>query len=101
MRLIAKHPILYLTGQYAIGDELPANDPLMVEAWLVAKTAAWEAEPGDEEFEDAEAPAEEITEVASATSVTAQPGLPGVAVNGETEENLVGRIPKTIGRSRK
>ena len=96
MRLIAKHPILYLTGQYAIGDELPANDPLMVEAWLVAKTAAWEAEPGD-----AEAPAEEITEVAFAASVTAQPGLPGVAVNGETEENLVGRIPKTIGRSRK
>lgn len=81
MKLVAKYPILYLTGQYAIGDELPANDPLMVEAWLDAKTAAWEAEPGDEEFVDEEATTEEITEVAHADSVTAEPGLPGMAVN--------------------
>jgi len=31
---------------------------------------------------------------------TAEPGLPGFAVNGETEENLVGKIPKTEARKR-
>ena len=37
-KLIATYPILYLSKQYEVGDELPANDPKMVEAWLEAKT---------------------------------------------------------------
>ena len=43
-KLIAKYPILYLSKQYDIGDELVANNPEMVKAWLDAGTAAWEKE---------------------------------------------------------
>lgn len=39
--LTATYPILYLSHQYKIGDELPTNDPEMVKAWLTAKTAVW------------------------------------------------------------
>ena len=39
--LTATYPILYLSHQYKIGDELPTNDPEMIKAWLAAKTAVW------------------------------------------------------------
>ena len=32
---------------------------------------------------------------------TAEPGLEGLAVNGETEENMVGKVPKTAARKKK
>lgn len=40
-RLVALTPILYLTHQYKIGDELPTNNLQMVSLWLEAGTAKW------------------------------------------------------------
>ena len=57
MKIIAIHPILYLSKQYKVGDELPANDHEMVEAWLKAKTAKKEEAPKEEAPEE-EAPKE-------------------------------------------
>ena len=42
MKLIAIYPILYRSHQYEIGEELPADDSEMVQAWLDAKTAIWQ-----------------------------------------------------------
>lgn len=39
--LYAKTDILYESHQYNMGDELPADKPDMVEAWLRAETAEW------------------------------------------------------------
>ena len=66
--LTALYPILYLSHQYKVGEELPANDPGMVEAWTAAGTAAWLP----------------IREPAvKAKPQTAEPGLPGqAAVSG-------------------
>ena len=41
-RLIALYPILYHSTQYKVGEELPANNPEMLEAWIKAGTAGWE-----------------------------------------------------------
>lgn len=41
-KLIAQRPIQYLGRAYERGAALPANDPLMTEAWLKAGSAAWE-----------------------------------------------------------
>lgn len=41
-KLIAQRPIQYLGRSYERGTALPANDPLMTEAWLKAGSAAWE-----------------------------------------------------------
>lgn len=41
MKLIAAYPILYRATQYQIGQEIPADDPAMVQAWLDAGTAKW------------------------------------------------------------
>lgn len=83
MKLIAIYPILYRSHQYEVGEELPADDPEMVQAWLDAKTAVWQ---------------EDQTK-AKARPVTAEAGLAGQSPNGEADENLVGRIPKTQARS--
>lgn len=83
MKLIAIYPILYRSHQYEIGEELPADDPEMVQAWLDAKTAIWQ----------------DGTSQVKAKPVTAQAGLAGQSPNGETDENLVGRVPKTPARS--
>ena len=88
VKLIAKYPILYLSKQYDIGDELIANNPEMVSAWIEAGTAV------DGKSEDELPPAK-------ATPVVAEAGLAGDAVGAETDENLVGKIPKTPARSRK
>lgn len=83
MKLIAIYPILYRSHQYEIGEELPADDSEMVQAWLDAKTAIWQDD----------------TSQVKAKPVTAQAGLAGQSPNGEADENLVGRIPKTLARS--
>lgn len=41
-KLIAKRLILYQGRNYNIGEAIPANDPVMTEAWLKAGSAAWE-----------------------------------------------------------
>ena len=73
-----------------MGETLPANNPDMVEAWLLAKTAAWVAD------EQTKAPAK-------ARPATAEPGQPGVSVVSESEDgdNLVGKVPKNAKRSKK
>jgi hypothetical protein len=59
MKIIATHPILYLSKQYKVGDELPANDHEMVEAWLKAKTAKKE-ETAKEETPKESKPKKEV-----------------------------------------
>lgn len=85
MKLVAIYPILYRSHQYEIGDTLPADDQSMVQAWLDAKTAMWQ---------------EEEVSGAKAKSVTAQAGLTGQSPNGETADNVVGRVPKTPARNK-
>ena len=75
MELVATYPILYRSHQYEVGDSLPADDESMVQAWLDAGTAVW-------------------------TPATATAGLAGESKNGETPENVVGRVPKTPTRSK-
>lgn len=87
--LVAVYPILFLSHQYNVGDVLPTNYPNMVEAWLAAGTAVWK----DSEALKADA--------VKARPKTAEPGLPGVAVASESEDNLVGKAPKTASRKKK
>lgn len=103
IKLVATYPILYLSKQYEIGEELVANNPEMVSAWIEAGTAKWVE---DEEFEPdmegtTDGKSEEALPPATATPVVAEAGLAGDAVGSETDENLVGKIPKTPARSRK
>ena len=85
MKLIAVHPILYRSRQYREGQELPADDAGMVQAWIEAGTAAWV---------DPDAP-----KPPKAKPAAAEAGLAGESPNGETDENLVGKVPKTPARS--
>lgn len=85
MKLIAVYPILYRSRQYWEGQELPADDAGMVQAWIEAGTAAWV---------DPDAP-----KPPKAKPAAAEPGLSGESPNGETDENLVGKVPKTPARS--
>lgn len=89
-RLTAKASILFKSKIYKPGEELPAKNPDMVEAWLEAGTAVW--------IDD-----EQTKTPAKARPRTAEPGLPGVAVHSESEngENLVGKVPKTNSRKKK
>ena len=82
MELVATYPILYRSHQYEVGDSLPADDESMVQAWLDAGTAVW---------------SEGKQEKAKATATA---GLAGESKNGETPENVVGRVPKTPTRSK-
>lgn len=88
MKLIAKTYILFESRNYKPGEELPAHNPGMVEAWLEAGTAVW---------------MEEVTLPTRAKPVTAEPGLAGKALVSESEngEDLVGKVPKTAKRARK
>ena len=88
-KLTAKVSILFESKLYAPGATLPANNPVMVEAWLEAGTAVWIDN--------------EQTKTPKAKARTAEPGQPGVAVHSESEngENLVGRVPKTNSRKKK
>lgn len=85
MELVATYPILYRSHQHEVGDSLPADDESMVRAWLDAGTAVW---------------SEGKQEKAKATPATATAGLAGESKNGETPENVVGRVPKTPTRSK-
>lgn len=85
MELVATYPTLYRSHQYEVGDSLPADDESMVQAWLDAGTAVW---------------SEGKQEKAKATPATATAGLAGESKNGETPENVVGRVPKTPTRSK-
>lgn len=87
MKLIATHAILYQSTQYAVGQSLPTNNPGMVEAWLEAGTAVWQEET-------------EKATPAKAKPATAEPGLAGDSKNGETAENVVGKVPKTPTRNK-
>lgn len=100
-KLIAKYPILYLSKQYDIGEELVANNPEMVKAWLDAGTAEWVEDEESVSDGDKDEKSEEELPPATATPVVAEAGLAGDAVGAETDENLVGKIPKTPARSRK
>lgn len=89
-KLIARTTILHDGKLYAIGDELPANNPQMVEAWSSAGTAVWKDD-------------EEVKPVpVKAVARTAEPGLPGTAAASESEDgdDLVGKVPKTAARSK-
>ena len=88
-KLVALHPILYLSRQYKVGETLPANDPVMLEAWLEARTAAWVEEA--------------VAAPSTAKPRAAQAGLPGDAVSSDAEdgENLAGRVPGTRARRKK
>ena len=85
-KLIATHPILYQSTQYEVGRELPAHDSKMVQAWIDAGTAVWKEEQQDK---------------AKASPAVAVAGLVGVSENGESTENLVGKIPETPARSKR
>lgn len=83
---LAQAYILYNSTQYKPGDELPTNNPEMLEAWLEAGTAAWVDE--------------DVAKRAKAQSVTAMVGLYGQAVCSDSDngEDLVGRVPINNGR---
>jgi len=100
-KLIAKYPILYLSKQYDIGEELVANNPEMVKAWLDAGTAEWVEDEESVSDGAKDEKSEEELPPATATPVVAEAGLAGDAVGAGTDENLVGKIPKTPARSRK
>lgn len=83
MKLVAVYPILYGARQYEVEDELPDSE--MKQTWLDAGTATLvEDEP--------EAPAPR------AQMLTAQPGQIGISNSGN-EDDLAGRIPKSIERA--
>lgn len=100
-KLIAKYPILYLSKQYDIGEELVANNPEMVSAWIEAGTAEWVEDEESAPDGTTDEKSEEELPPAKAIPVVAEAGLAGDAVGSETDENLVGKIPKTPVRSRK
>lgn len=87
--LTAVYPILYQSHQYKVGEELPTNNPDMVDAWLEAGTAAYIS-------------SEDTDKAVKATPVTAEAGLPGEAAASESDgEDLVGKVPKTPARTKK
>lgn len=72
MILVAVSPILFQSKQYLPGDRLP-EDSDFAEAWVRAGSAVWKNEDGSR-------PA---------------------AVNSDSHENLIGRVPQTEKRRRK
>lgn len=84
---IAQTYILYNSTQYKPGDELPANDPEMLAAWLEAGTAKWLDET--------------VVNSMKAQSATALVGMYGTAVSSDSGdgEDLVGRVPHNSARN--
>ena len=62
-KLIANVSILYLAKLYHPGDELPTNNPDMMNDWIKCGSAKWQADeeevalPDDKEEKDAKEPA--------------------------------------------
>lgn len=85
--LTAVYPILYHSHQYRVGDRLPANDPEMAEAWVVAGTAVW-AVLG--------------REAAMAKPAVAEPGVPGTGAQADGPDGcaLAGKVPADGARKR-
>lgn len=88
MKLKALRPVLYLAHQYDMGDELPVNNPDMVDAWLEAGSAEWRAEG---------IPIE--SSAPKAIPAAALAGQPGISDRG-TEGDLTWRIPETPERKK-
>lgn len=88
MILIARAEILYGNRKYQPGDILPA-DPELRDAWL-SSGAAVDA--------DVSEILKKKADPLKARRKSAMAGLPGRAVNGETEEELAGRVPITEKR---
>lgn len=122
MKVIAKVPVLYRGKQYKVGESLPADDSEMLKLWEEAGsveiisdaiTESENEETPEDKNEESEDENEEVAPVqpennaeivvseTKAVPETAEAGLEGMAVNGETEENLVGKVPKTPARKRK
>lgn len=89
-RLLALAHIQVGFAQYKPGDFLPADRQDDTAAWIEAGTAMWVPE-------DYHPPSG-----VAARPVTAEPGLPGIAVGGKlTGNDLVGKIPETVERRRR
>lgn len=86
MILKALRPVLYRSRQYKAGDALPADNQMMVEAWLEAKSAAW--------TED-----EDVAAAPKAKPKTAKAGLAGKSSDGDPDA-LVGQLPDKPERKR-
>lgn len=89
MKVIALRPVLYLAHQYKAGDELPASDQGMVDAWLEAESA--------KVVEDDHKP--EKKKAAKAKPAAAQAGMPGESMDGDPDA-MIGRVPKTPARKK-
>jgi hypothetical protein len=87
-KLIALTFVLYLSHQYKPGDELPANNQEMVEAWVEAGSAIWKDVSTEEKG------------TAKAKPATAQAGQTGTAIPAEGEDNLAGKVPETLARKK-
>ena len=86
MRLIATRPVLYRSTQYKAGDRLPADDQVMVDAWLQYGSAKW--------VDD-----ENPTPAPKAEPVSPPEGKAGISSYGDPDARI-GRIPKK-GRAKK
>lgn len=54
-KLIATRPVLYLGRIYAVGEYLPLNNQVMINAWLNAGSAKWDSKPAKQDSENADA----------------------------------------------
>ncbi len=84
-KLIALRPVLYLSHQYEAGEELPASDATMVDAWLEAESAKWEED------------AQEAKKAPKAKAAAATAGVTGLSSDGDPEA-MAGRITTTPER---
>jgi len=85
MILTAMRSVLYRSVQYEAGDALPADNPMMTEAWIKAGSAVWTDEDGKTETPK------------KARRATAPPGTNGFSSDGDPEAR-VGRIPERPDR---
>ena len=108
-QLIARTDILHDGKLYNIGEELPTNNPQMVDAWVKAETAFWKGaeeapfqKETDTENEETDTENEE-SEPVKGVPQTAEPGLEGKAASSESEDgvDLVGKVPQTAARKKK
>lgn len=114
-KLIALIAILYLSHQYKPGEELPANDPEMVKAWLDAKSAYWKEDQSDQEASTTDGETGEVVTEGTvsgtedtnngvsdttATPATAQAGQTGTATPTGGEDDLAGKVPVPEARKK-
>ena len=107
-KLIATRPILYLDKAYKNGEELPTDNPAMLQGWLDAGSAKWLADPKEKKrapVKKDKVPEENkentvVVTSAKATPETAEPGMPGEASTGEADA-LIGKVPSKGSRRKK